>query len=511
MNLMLVGPPGSGKTTVGKLCAEKLDRRFVDVDEQITAKTGHSIPEIFSEQGEMAFRALESKAIVNLTAQDNLVIAPGGGALMDPTNRAAMEHSGLIVCLRANVDTILKRLEGSHERPLLKGDSEGKTRRLMSERKTLYDSFPVQIDTDRLSAAMVAQLIVAELLPFQELVTTPSGVCPVVLGETTRLYLPRLLREQDLPEPHLIVTDTKVGPLWAEALGAKLGVPIVRLPAGEASKTMDTVRELYETFLQHGLERQSLVMAIGGGVVGDVCGFAAATYMRGIRWVNVPTTMLSMVDASIGGKVAVDLKQGKNLVGAFHPASMVIADPDTLSTLPPEEYASGLAEVLKHGIIDDPELFIKLSETQPITRDMIQRAIAVKLRIVRQDPLEHGERAKLNLGHTIGHGIEAASDYTLRHGEAISIGIVAETNLAELMGLAEKGLASKVTAQVEALGLPTSCPGLSVDRIRKSMSSDKKKIGGELTFALPIRIGRVEYGIRVNDELLQEVISAATD
>ena len=219
-----------------------------------------------------------------------------------------------------------------------------------------------------------------------------------------------------------------------------------------------------------------------------------------------------MIDASIGGKVGVDLPQGKNMIGAFHPPEMVLADPEILTTLPDNEYKAGLAEVIKHGIIADAELFSLVnSKSLPLSRDLLQKTLEVKINIVQQDPFERNERAKLNLGHTIGHGVEAASNYRLRHGEAIAIGLYAEALLAEQIGIADSGLASKIEKKLTALGLPTKCPGLSTIQIRQLMSTDKKKKSGNLYFTLPISIGAVEYGVQVEDNILTKTIERLTE
>ena len=511
MNLLLAGPPGVGKSTIGRLCAERLDYTFIDIDEKIVARARTSISEIFAQQGEAAFRVLEREAVEKAVAQDGRVIALGGGALLDRNNRRLATTTGPVVCLRAREESIRTRLGASRERPLLDEEKGGAAlRTLLGERAAHYDSFALQLQTDRLTPEAAAECIVAELMPWQSTVQTTSGGHKLLLGTCARTYLPRLLRDHQLPQPEIIVTDSNVGTLWAGTLGKQLGIPVVSVPAGEAHKTLDAACDLYDAFLQHGLDRYSLIMAVGGGMIGDLTGFAAATFMRGVRWVNVPTTLLAMLDASIGGKVGVNLPQGKNLVGTFHPPALVLADPEVLETLPPEEYTSGMAEMLKHGLIADAELFDALvPEALPLSRDLLQRAIEVKVKIVQRDPYEKGERAKLNMGHTIGHGIEAASDFALRHGEAIAIGLLAETRLAERIGLAAAGLSEQVAAKLRALGLPTSCPGLPKQRIRTLMSSDKKKRAGELTFTLPIDIGAVEYGVKVEEVLLDGVIAEA--
>ena len=254
---------------------------------------------------------------------------------------------------------------------------------------------------------------------------------------------------------------------------------------------------LWHGFLEHGLDRRSTVVALGGGVIGDMAGFAAATYMRGIRWVCVPTTLLSMVDASLGGKTGFDLPQGKNLIGAFYPPKLVLADPQVLETLSQAEFISGLAEVVKHGIIADPELFdLCRYGLNPIKADLdriVKRAMAVKIRIIEDDPYEKGFRAALNLGHTVGHAVELVSRFELRHGEAIAIGMVAEARLAERFHLATEGLSDEIEGVLSNLGLPTGIPReLPREEIIRTMRVDKKKSAKAIRFALPVEIGKVE-------------------
>ena len=236
------------------------------------------------------------------------------------------------------------------------------------------------------------------------------------------------------------------------------------VPPGEEHKTVATVGKLWEEFLAGGLERSSTVLALGGGVITDLAGFAAATYLRGVRWVALPTSLLGMVDATLGGKTGVDLPQGKNLVGAFHPPSLVLADPRLLATLPEAELRSGMAEVVKHGILADEQLFARCAQGwAAVTADLdeiVRRAMAVKIGFIQSDPYEKGLRAALNLGHTVGHAVELASAFRLRHGEAVSIGLAVEARLAEDAGIADAGLAETIRACLQGLGLPTADPEL---------------------------------------------------
>jgi 3-dehydroquinate synthase len=253
---------------------------------------------------------------------------------------------------------------------------------------------------------------------------------------------------------------------------------------------------------------------LGGGVTGDVAGFAAASYMRGVRFVQVPTTLLAMVDASVGGKTGVDLPQGKNLVGAFKQPASVIIDPTVLATLPPGEIRSGLAEVIKHGVIGAPDLFTELEHGDGTLSlwwsdrgaTQIARALRVKIAVVEQDPFEEGRRAVLNLGHTAGHALEQLSGYELRHGEGVAIGMVAAARIAEQLKMAGPTLARRLTSTLELWGLPTRCPPFASDEIWKAMAYDKKRRGRKLRWVLPRAIGDVEISDAVPAQVAQSVL-----
>ncbi len=319
-----------------------------------------------------------------------------------------------------------------------------------------------------------------------------------------------------------IITDTNVGrrfakPAYEALVKAGFDPVLIIVPAGETAKSLKTVQGCYDQLTSHRLERKSFIVALGGGVVGDLAGFVAATYLRGVPFVQVPTTLLAQVDSSVGGKVGVNLKAGKNLVGAFYQPRLVLCDLDTLRMLPEREFRSGLAEVLKYGIIYDAKLFTQLEHDLPklLKRDpktlagVIARCCEIKAEVVGQDETESGLRAILNFGHTIGHGLEAISRYgKYLHGEAISIGQVAAAHLsARLLGLPEAEV-GRITSVFVRAGLPTSVH-LTVSqhqRLFAAMRLDKKVSGGEIKFVLARRIGQVEFGCRVSDELIGEVL-----
>ncbi|MBL8045245.1 MAG: 3-dehydroquinate synthase [Anaerolineales bacterium] len=510
MNIILYGPPGSGKTTVGRALSILLERTFIDADVLIEARAGRTIPEIFAERGEAEFRRIESDVCTELGARDNLVIAPGGGALLTEANRRALEKNGVVFCLRAPAETLLYRLSAAGNRPLLAGQNpQEKLNALLAARRTLYDSFPEQISTANLQPAQVAEAIIQRLKPHAILLRAPGLQHDIALGYGLLAQLPEILRERGLTGSTLLVTDENIA---KEISIPNHQFPITILPAGEQHKNLATVEKLYGEFLKHGLDRGSVVIALGGGVLGDMVGFAAATFMRGVRWVNVPTTLLSMVDASLGGKTGVDLPQGKNLVGAFHPPVLVISDPLVLNTLPTAERVAGMAEVIKHALIDDAEQFAELETASAFgSAAQLARNLSVKVRVVEEDPFEKGRRATLNLGHTIGHGVEAASGYQLRHGEAIAIGLHAELLITNHLNWTPPEFTERVLAVLRRFGLPTHCPGLEAAHIRQLMSTDKKKSGGQLKFALPRGVGDVAWGVAVPEDLIMDALQVVTE
>lgn len=309
---------------------------------------------------------------------------------------------------------------------------------------------------------------------------------------------------------YAIVTDSTVGPLYAqraqEALAGEQS-DVFTIPAGEANKTRKTWAAVTDDMLGAGLGRDAVVIALGGGVVGDLAGFVAATFMRGVPFVQVPTTLLAMLDASIGGKTGVDTRAGKNLVGAFHQPAAVIADPSLLATLPMEQLRAGFSEALKHGVIADPAHFDAVAALGTVLRRhrpddrsvsaMIARSVEIKSAVVASDARESGRRKTLNFGHTIGHAIEHLSGYTLLHGEAVTIGMCVEAAIAERMEIAEPGTAARIRAACAQAGLPTSVPDdLPAAEILRVTHGDKKGRAGRASYALPARIGAMAFAER---------------
>ncbi len=538
MVVILTGSPGAGKSTVGQALAERLDWAFVELDATIEATAGRTIPTLFKQEGEAGFRAREREAVRALAADPPApcVIATGGWTCGDPAGRALLESLGPVICLTGSAAALAARLDAGEPgaRPLLAAADPARIEHLLALRQSVYDSFPLQVDTDERTPAAVVEHVLQLVrsqdahakpltddaherpwwpgtlsIPVRAPVDPagPRGPRPgygVLVGAGLLDRLGSHLATRGIVGRAVVVTDTHVGPHYAERALASLaaaGIDAsrVELPAGESAKTLATVADLYAAFVAAGLDRDGTVIALGGGVVGDTAGFAAATYLRGVALVTVPTSLLAMVDAAIGGKTGVNLAAGKNLAGAFKQPVLVVADPALLATLPPKILREGLAEVVKAALIADPDLFAALERTSvpelgnaSAWLDIVARAVRVKAEIVSADPREHGRRLLLNLGHTFGHALEKATGFALPHGHAVAIGLVAAARLAERQGIVEQpGLADRVEALLSALGLPVRWSGPTAAEVLAAMGVDKKRRGGQLRFVLPIAMGDV--------------------
>ena len=507
-HLFLYGPPGSGKSTIGRLLAARLGLPFTDLDAVIVETDGRSIPQIFAEEGEPGFRAREKQALADMGARTRHVVALGGGALLNPECRALAEANGEVLCLACTLETLCHRIDNAPgSRPLAGGHAA--LEKLMANRAAHYASFPRRLDVTNGAPETLAEaaetLFGAWRIDSGDVPSLVFAGCNLIAG------LGEEVASLGLGKRAVVVCDSNTDPLYGERVEASLraaGVEPFRtvIAAGESTKTLATVQAIWGAFLRAGLARDDFAVAVGGGVVGDLTGFAAATWMRGIRWVNVSTTLLSMVDASTGGKTGCDLPEAKNLIGAFHSPSLVLADVDTLASLPAREVRCGLAEAIKHAFIADPGLLESLSLFDergsdvgvagvPPANDLatfVARALAVKVHCVREDPLEKNIRGKLNLGHTVGHAVEIVSDFTIQHGEAVAIGTVEEARLAVRLGLAPADWPDQVAAPFARVGLPTALPaGCTFDSLVPVMKRDKKKKGGVVRFALPCAPGDV--------------------
>jgi shikimate kinase/3-dehydroquinate synthase len=496
-HIFLYGPSGSGKSTIGKQLASDLKLPFIDSDQVIEVNAGISIPEIVEAEGMPKVRDLETEALRQIVNGSESVIALGGGALLREENRALVEKNGKVILLKAELSTLMDRLDKDpNKRPLLAGDLKAKLTAYLEGRAEHYASFSLQIAVDEKSVDQISRQ--AQVLAGRHHLSA-MGEYDVVVGSVFNV--------PNLQNP-IIVTDENVAKHHLEKIQTLFNAKSVIVPAGEEHKNLETVSRLWKAFLENGLDRKSTVIALGGGVIGDMTGFAASTYMRGIDWIGIPTTLLSMVDASVGGKTGFDLPEGKNLIGSFYPPKLVIADPSLLLTLTERELRSGMAEVVKHGIISDPDLFAMCQHGMDWVKanleEVVKRAMAVKIKVIEEDPYEKGIRAALNLGHTVGHAVELISKFELRHGEAIAIGTAAEARYAARVGLASQGTVEAIESTFSKLGLPIQIPSeMPREKIIQAMRVDKKKNAKSIRFALPVEIGKVEL---VNVDDLESVL-----
>ncbi|MCL6595227.1 MAG: AAA family ATPase [Firmicutes bacterium] len=491
MPVVLVGPPGVGKSAVGRALAEALGRPFVDTDAAIEADSGLSVAELWAREGEAAFRAREARLMANLP--DDVVVASGGGTLTAPGVEALLASGAWrVVALEAPVEVLLERVgRRPGERPLLAASPERRLSALMAERRPLYARAEA-----RFPAVRSPRRVAAEIARYLALSPVPGEV----VGRGALAFLRPLLAGRPL-----LVTEPRVDRLHGPRLRAALGrerLGTVRMPEGERAKRMEAVVRAARVALARGADRDSVFVAAGGGALGDSAGLLAALYMRGVRWAVVPTTLLAMVDASLGGKVAVDLPEGKNLLGAFHPPAASVVDTAFLATLDGARWREGMAESVKAGILGDGDLLERLASATvgPETDDLdevVRRARAVKRKRVEADPRESagGVREHLNLGHTLGHALETLSGHRLSHGDAVAIGTAAILRLAEELGLLPPREARPMWAALRRQGLPTEAPpwlDASPAQAAAVMRRDKKARGGAVRLIVPRGVARVE-------------------
>jgi len=525
--IVLVGFMGAGKSTVGKLLADELGTDFIDADDEIERTAGVSIKEIFETWGEQGFRQFERGAVAGALQRYAGVVAVGGGALGDPGTRDLLKSNPdvKVVYLRVGFEEALRRVGDDAARPMLAATDPTS---LYDERQAHYeDVATMKVDTDSRSANAVAREIAALVgagpegareIPLRRIaVATPTASYEVLVGSKIIGHLAGLTPGIERAEQAFVVTHPELADIANHCAGgledAGLRVHVLKAPSGEPTKSLATAGRLSEELAELAAHRNDLVVAVGGGVITDLSGFVASTFNRGMPVVHVPTTLLAQVDAAIGGKTAVNLPQGKNLVGTFHQPRLVLCDVAVLETLPLAELRAGMAEVAKYGFISDPELLEVLESKagdllhwEPhLLADVVARSVEIKAEVVSADERELGGRAVLNYGHTFAHAIEHAAGYEgIRHGEAVALGMMAAAHLARGLGRIGEGVVATHRRVLHALELPVTA-SLDYDTLHEAWLRDKKYQGG-VRFVLLGDLGRAEPGITAPKEAVEEAL-----
>jgi 3-dehydroquinate synthase len=543
-SVVLVGMMGAGKTSVGKRLAAKLGLSFVDADAEIEAGAQLTIPEIFERFGEAYFRDGERRVIARLLTGGPQVLATGGGAFMNKATREAIAARGVSIWLKPDFDVLLARVRKKANRPLLRNaDPEQTLRRLLEERSSTYALADFTIESRNGPHDIVVDMVLHRLAQVmgKDSETPPTAMRKVDVPLGARAYSiligPGLIDTAGYeigriaPEANCaIVTDAHVAPLYLDRLSASLakaGLSSTSIicPPGEPTKSYSEFARVCDALIEARIERRDVVLALGGGVVGDLTGFSAAALRRGVRFVQIPTTLLSQVDSSVGGKTGINTRHGKNLVGAFHQPSLVLADTDSLDTLSKREFRAGYAEVVKYGLISDRGFFEFLEgkwreifSGGPARVEAIATSCAAKARVIAADETEQGERALLNLGHTFGHAFEGLTLYDstrLVHGEAVAIGLAAAFRFSRDLGFCSGQDAMRVEAHLRSVGLPTHMGDIlgfqSGPRdILAAMRQDKKVERGKLTFILARGIGEGFVARGVDEENVTAFLTRET-
>lgn len=501
MSMIFTGPPAVGKSTLAPAVAAALGRPFVDLDAAITARSGLAPGAFFAAHGEPAFRALEASVLLEALETPGVVVAAGGGTLLDRKLRHEVAEKALLVGLQAPLDVLAARAAGG-ARPLLGDDPATQRLRLESlldGRSRAYSEVHTTVDVgetadiDSISARLEALLLRDPLL-------VPAGERSYLVDFTRGEASASTDRIAERgPSQVVVVTDSHVARAQKKYLSSIFGplaVPqtVVTLAPGEINKTLSAVAAIWDSALGAQCDRDTIVVAFGGGVVGDLAGFAAATLLRGVSVVQLPTSLLAMVDSSVGGKTGFDHGGGKNLIGAFHPPAAVVADVATLATLPKREWRAGFAEMVKIALTSDAALFEALENTA-FTEDfdlrpLLRRAVAAKMRVVRDDPEERGFRAVLNFGHTFGHALESHGAFgRWLHGEAVALGCLVELESGIRAGVTPGALLPRTEALLARIGLPTAIDPQDREQALRHLGHDKKRRGGKVTLPRVVALG----------------------
>ncbi len=542
-NIILTGFSYTGKTQVSQIVARRLGWELVDTDDEIVRLAGKPIPDIFAQDGEEHFRKLEHQALSNVCQKSGMVISTGGGIIMADENRRIMQESGVVICLEAEPVTIYNRLmidsQKSGEkvvRPLLAADDPlERITSLKESRQSNYAKSDWTVHTDSLTMEEVAGEVVRgwsfinreshEWRADQQtacVVTTATESYPVFAGGGLLESLGERMKRAGLAGDAYIVSDDHVFPLYGERVKSSLEdagftVDSLVVPHGEMSKSMAVAMRIYDFLVLHHAERSHIILALGGGMVGDLAGFVAATFLRGMPFVQVPTSLVGMVDSSIGGKVAINHPEGKNLIGSFYQPRLVLSDVQTLTTLPERELTSGWAEVIKHGLIRDVDYLQFLEQNaeklirldKEVIVEAVSRSAAIKAAVVSEDEKESGLRAVLNYGHTIAHGLETATGYErMLHGEAVSVGMAGAAEIAHRMGLLDGEAVDRQKALLESFGLPVTCPDVDVNAVMRAIELDKKVRMKAVRWVLLPRIGETVIRNDVPSDMVQSVVES---
>jgi shikimate kinase / 3-dehydroquinate synthase len=531
VDLVLVGLPGSGKSAVARRLASRHAAQFIDLDELVERRTGKTVPAIFADEGEAGFRRHEREAVMSLGPADTeldlrRVIATGGGSVIDPRNRWLLYRGRLPVWLDGAPEILASRLNrSSHVRPLVAGTDPMTTlRQLAADRQRFYaPAFRLGGATNVDAILRAIEGILADGLPSDVTILradTAIGRVEIGYGNAAGAVAAALTRGQArrailLAEPR---TWDVAGAGIADALIAD-GWPVERilLPRGENAKRLHVVEEACRALARLHVDRKETLVAIGGGALTDAAGFVAAVYLRGIAVVHVPTTLVGQVDAALGGKTAVDIPEGKNLVGAFHQPAAFIADVSFHATLPVRQRRAALGEVVKMAVLGDERLMGLVEDEGPAyargdarpiesgaVAEMVERCVWAKVEVVTQDAREAGLRMTLNLGHTLGHGIEAAAGYkAIMHGEAVAYGLRGAFAIASAMDLTTPARAQRVNHLLDRLGLALEPPAVSAESVMEHLATDKKHAMGRLNWVLP-----TETGVVIKSDVPAEAVAA---